>query len=87
MLDIALIQQAILDLAAAGWIKDLLFDHRMSAELGADPLDQRLLFGCALGGFEFGEQVFDLAMVGLQKCNRVLIFWSGITEILKEKYC
>jgi hypothetical protein len=43
----------------------------MSAELGADLLDQLLLFGCAPGGFELAKQILDLAVVCLQKGDRV----------------
>jgi hypothetical protein len=36
----------------------------MPAEFSADLLNQRLLFGGTLGGFELGEQILDPAVIG-----------------------
>ena len=70
VLDIAFIQQAILNFPGRPDRKSPL-RSRMPAELGANLLDQRLLFGCAFGGFELGEQVLDLAVVSLQQGDGV----------------
>src|SRR6516164_6979872 len=72
VLDIAFIQQTGLDFTPASRIENLFFDNSMSTELRANPLDQRLLFGCAFGGLELGKQVLHIAVVSLQQGNGVL---------------
>src|SRR4029077_20540706 len=57
-------------------IEDFFLDHCMRAELGADLLNQRLLFGCTRGGFELGKQFLHLAMVGLQQGNGVQMVFA-----------
>ena len=53
----------------AGRIEDLLFDDRMHHQFGADLLDEPLLLNQrdrAFGAFDLFEQIFDLAVIGLQ---------------------
>ena len=66
MLDIGFADGLVFDLAAAGGIEDLLFDERVDGQFLADLLREALLLVRRLRLFEFGEQVFDLAVIGLQ---------------------
>ncbi len=71
VLDIGFGQQVLLRVAFAGRVEDLFLDDRVHGQLGADLLGELLLLGLALGGFELGEQILDLAVVGLQQGDGV----------------
>src|SRR5579859_2235036 len=74
VLDLRLVQIVVFDaFFAAGRIEDLLFDHGMGGQGGADLLDQ-LLALLAFGALELLEQLLDLAVIGLQQVDGILLF-------------
>ena len=54
MLLVGLIHNVRSDMLSHGWVKDLLFDHRVHIELGDRPVEDPFLLG---GGFGFFEPV------------------------------
>ena len=78
MLDIGFLEQVlVLDLVLAGRVEDLLLDHGVDRQLGADLLDQRLLALFVARLLELLEQVLDLAMVFLEQGDGVGLFAAG----------
>ena len=56
---------------------DLLLDDRVNGELGADLCRQALLALRTLGLLELREQIFDLAVIGLQQGDGILFGGHG----------
>jgi hypothetical protein len=77
MLDDGFIEQIVLDLAADGRIENLLLDHGMDLQLGADLPRQLLLARRTFRLGECGEELLHLAMVRLQHGD-------GVGKVLLE---
>ena len=80
MLDIAFLEQILVDLALAGRIENLLLDRRVDRQLEADLLGDPLLAAVAAGLLELLEQFLDLAVVGFQQRDRVRGLDSGMVR-------
>jgi hypothetical protein len=82
MLDLRFLEEPLLDMTFAGWIKDLLLDQRMHHQLGAD-LHRQLRFLIGIRGlFKGAEQLFDMSMVRLQQFRRVGVRSCAVFRIL-----
>ena len=71
MLDIALLEQILVDGPFARGVENLLLQHGMNRQLETDLARQPFLAPVALCTFKFFEQLLDLAVVLLQQCDRV----------------
>lgn len=74
MFDDRIVERAILDLAAEGWVEDFLLVHCMDFEFGADPLRERLFSARCAGFPKFLEQLFNGPMISFQQRDRVCKF-------------
>ena len=77
MLDEAFLQQVLVDLALERRVEDFLFDRRVDREFLANLQGELLLSPVARRFLELGEQVFDLAMVFLEKRDGILRLGTG----------
>ncbi len=72
MLDEALLEQILFDLALASRVENLFLDRGVNRQFHADLPRQFLFAAVALGAFEFLEQLLDGAVIVLQQSDRVL---------------
>jgi hypothetical protein len=77
MLDIALVENVVLDLAAEGRVENLFLDRHVNLELVAN-LPRELLLAIGIARlFELFEQVLDGTVIRLQKRDRVSVLLVG----------